>query len=47
MEIVVNGNIKSVFFISESYNASLLDLYKTHKNENVQFNEEQIIEIAF
>lgn len=41
------SNDKQIYLLSEAYNASLLDLYKTNKNENMEFQEEQLIEIAF
>ena len=41
------ANKRIVYSYSEAYNASLMDLYRTSKNENVEFLEEQVIEIAF
>jgi hypothetical protein len=35
------------YLLTEAYNASLMDLYQTNKNENMEFTEEQLIEIAF
>ena len=36
-----------VYTISEAFNATLADLYYTNKNENMEFTEDQMIEIAF
>lgn len=38
---------KIVYLFSEAYNASLNDLYITNKNENADFTEGQLVEIAF
>jgi len=35
------------YTISEAFNATLADLYFTNKNENMEFSEEQLVEIAF
>lgn len=40
-------NKKEVYLFSQAYNASLNDLYRTNRNENMKFSEEQLIEIAF
>ena len=36
-----------IYLISEAYNSSLMDLYRTKKAENSDFTEEQLIEIVF
>jgi len=36
-----------VYVVSEAYNSCLLDLYTIKKNENVDFTEEQLIEVSF
>ena len=33
--------------ISEAYNASLNDIYRTKKNEDADFSEEQLVEISY
>ena len=36
-----------VYIVSESYDSSLLSVYKTKKMEDVDFTEDQLIEVAF
>jgi len=36
-----------VYFISEHFNSSLLDIYYTYINEDTEFEEEQLVELAF
>ena len=36
-----------VYLISESYNSSLMDIYRTKKAEDADFSEEQLLEIAY
>lgn len=35
-----SSNEKDMYVMNEAYNASLLDLYRTNKNENMEFQEE-------
>ena len=40
-------DVSYVYLITQAYNASLKDLYLTHRNEKMEFSEEQLVEIAF
>ena len=37
IEYDTKGNEKQMFVMNENYNASLLDLYRTYKSENIDF----------
>ena len=36
-----------VYVVSEAYNASLMDIYRTKKAEDADFTEEQLVEISY
>ena len=44
---VLSPEAWQVYVISESYNASLMDIYRTKKAEDADFSEEQLIEISY
>ncbi|CDW91123.1 kinase r-like protein [Stylonychia lemnae] len=46
-QIKQSANEQNLFVFSEGYNGSLYDLYRTNKNENMEFTQEQLIDIAF
>lgn len=44
---VVSPEAWHVYVVSEAYNSSLMDLYRTKKAENVDFNEDQLVEVCY
>lgn len=44
---VLSPEAWQVYVISESYNASLMDIYRTKKAEDADFNEDQLVEISY
>ena len=44
---VLSPEAWQVYVISESYRQNLTDVYHTKKNEDAEFTEEQLIEIAY
>mmetsp|Transcript_38038 Transcript_38038/g.46501 ORF Transcript_38038/g.46501 Transcript_38038/m.46501 type:complete len:81 (-) Transcript_38038:3352-3594(-) len=36
-----------VYVVSEAYNASLMDIYRTKKAEDADFSEDQLVEISY
>ena len=44
---VLSPEAWQVYIISESYRQNLTEVYQTKKNEDAEFSEEQLIEIAY
>ena len=44
---VVSPEAWHVYVVSEAYNSSLMDLYRTKKAENVDFSEDQLVEVCY
>ena len=44
---VLSPEAWQVYVISESYNASLMDIYRTKKAEDADFTEDQLIDISY